>query len=186
MKKSKWWASLSLALVMSTGLAVAVGQSDKVMQRQSDGTYVVNTVTLCPTVRGFKGATPLFVYIKGGKVVKVRGPAQPREPEVFPEGETGPAAQVCGHETQHGSQCLGGRWRDGRDDVEPGREEKRGGRREILSGAQVAAGEKPYGRRTSRPVLMRSVPGVASVVCVVEATEPVVLRATESRLSGPH
>ena len=57
MKKSKWWASLSLALVMSTGLAVAVGQSDKVMQRQSDGTYVVNTVTLCPTVRGFKGAT---------------------------------------------------------------------------------------------------------------------------------
>ncbi len=71
MKKSKWWASLSLALVMSTGLAVAVGQRDKVMQRQSDGTYVVNTVTLCPTVRGFKGATPLFVYIKGGKVVKV-------------------------------------------------------------------------------------------------------------------
>lgn len=67
MKKSKWWASLSLALVMSTGLAVAVGQSDKVMQRQSDGTYVVNTVTLCPTVRGFKGATPLFVYIKGGR-----------------------------------------------------------------------------------------------------------------------
>ncbi len=36
MKKSKWWASLSLALVMSTGLAVAVGQGDKVMQRQSD------------------------------------------------------------------------------------------------------------------------------------------------------
>ena len=71
MKKSKWWASLSLALVMSTSLAVAVGKSDKVMQRQSDGTYVVNTVTLCPTVRGFKGATPLFVYIKGGKVVKV-------------------------------------------------------------------------------------------------------------------
>lgn len=78
MKKSKWWASLSLALVMSTGLAVAVGQGDKVMQRQSDGTYVVNTVTLCPTVRGFKGATPLFVYIKGGKVVKVEARATKR------------------------------------------------------------------------------------------------------------
>ena len=181
MKKSKWWASLSLALVMSTGLAVAVGQSDKVMQRQSDGTYVVNTVTLCPTVRGFKGATPLFVYIKGGKVVKVEAQRNQESPKFFQKVRQGLLPK-----TQYGSQCLGGRWRDGRDDVEPGREEKRGGRREILSGAQVAAGEKPYGRRTSRPVLMRSEPGVASVVCVVEAMEPVVLRATESRLSGPH
>lgn len=81
MKKSKWWASLSLALVMSTGLAVAVGKSDKVMQRQSDGTYVVNTVTLCPTVRGFKGATPLFVYIKGGKVVKVESQRNQESPK---------------------------------------------------------------------------------------------------------
>lgn len=185
MKKSKWWASLSLALVMSTGLAVAVGQSDKVMQRQSDGTYVVNTVTLCPTVRGFKGATPCLSISRAARWSRSR-PSATKRARSFPEGETGPAAQVCGHETQYGSQSLGGRWRDGRDDVEPGREEKRGGRREILSGAQVAAGEKPYGRRTSRPVLMRSEPGVASVVCVVEATEPVVLRATESRLSGPH
>lgn len=109
-------------------------------------------------------------------------PSATKRARSFPEGETGSAAQVCGHETQHGSQCLGGRWRDGRDNVEPGREEKRGGRREILSGAQVAAGEKPYGRRTSRPVLMRSVPGVASVVCVVEATEPV--RAPCYRISA--
>ena len=62
MKKSKWWASLSLALVMSTGLAVAVDKSDKVMQRQSDGTYVVNTVTLCPTVRGFNPTCSLYAY----------------------------------------------------------------------------------------------------------------------------
>lgn len=96
MKKSKWWASLSLALVMSTGLAVAVGQDDKVMQRQSDGTYVVNTVTLCPTVRGFKGATPLFVYIKGGKVVKVEAQRNQESPKFFQKVRQGLLPKFAG------------------------------------------------------------------------------------------
>lgn len=96
MKKSKWWASLSLALVMSTGLAVAVGKSDKVMQRQSDGTYVVNTVTLCPTVRGFKGATPLFVYIKGGKVVKVEAQRNQESPKFFQKVRQGLLPKFAG------------------------------------------------------------------------------------------
>lgn len=96
MKKSKWWASLSLALVMSTGLAVAVGQRDKVMQRQSDGTYVVNTVTLCPTVRGFKGATPLFVYIKGGKVVKVEAQRNQESPKFFQKVRQGLLPKFAG------------------------------------------------------------------------------------------
>ena len=145
MKKSKWWASLSLALVMSTGLAVAVGQGDKVMQRQSDGTYVVNTVTLCPTVRGFKGATPLFVYIKGGKVVNVEAQRNQESPKFFQKVRQGLLPKFAGMK---------------------------------LSTAAKAS--------EVDGVLMRSEPGVASVVCVVEATEPVVLRATESRLSGPH
>lgn len=96
MKKSKWWASLSLALVMSTSLAVAVGKSDKVMQRQSDGTYVVNTVTLCPTVRGFKGATPLFVYIKGGKVVKVEAQRNQESPKFFQKVRQGLLPKFAG------------------------------------------------------------------------------------------
>ena len=96
MKKSKWWASLSLALVMSTGLAVAVGQGDKAMQRQSDGTYVVNTVTLCPTVRGFKGATPLFVYIKGGKVVKVEAQRNQESPKFFQKVRQGLLPKFAG------------------------------------------------------------------------------------------
>ena len=91
MKKSKWWASLSLALVMSTGLAVAVGQGDKVMQRQS-----VNTVTLCPTVRGFKGATPLFVYIKGGKVVKVEAQRNQESPKFFQKVRQGLLPKFAG------------------------------------------------------------------------------------------
>lgn len=174
MKKSKWWASLSLALVMSTGLAVAVGQSDKVMQRQSDGTYVVNTVTLCPTVRGFKGATPLFVYIKGGKVVKVEAQRNQESPKFFQKVRQGLLPKFAGMKLSTAANASEV------DGVTGATMSSRAVKK------NVAAAEKPYGRRTSRPVLMRSEPGVASVVCVVEATEPVVLRATESRLSGPH
>lgn len=89
MKTGKWMATLALATVMSTGIAVAVGQGDKVMQRQSDGTYVVNTVTLCPEVRGYKGATPLFVYIKDGKVVKVEAQKNRESPKFFKKVKDG-------------------------------------------------------------------------------------------------
>ena len=44
--------------------------ADNVMKKEADGTYVVNTTTLCKT-RGYKGTTPLEVHIKNGKVVKV-------------------------------------------------------------------------------------------------------------------
>ena len=54
------------AVLMFTHTAHA----DDVMKKQSDGTYVVNTTTLCKA-KGFKGTTPVEVYIKAGKVVKV-------------------------------------------------------------------------------------------------------------------
>ena len=44
--------------------------ADNVMKKESDGTYVVNTTTLCKT-RGSKGTTTAEVHIKHGKVVKV-------------------------------------------------------------------------------------------------------------------
>ena len=44
--------------------------ADDVMTKQSDGTYVVNTTTLCQA-RGYQSTTPVEVYIKSGKVVKV-------------------------------------------------------------------------------------------------------------------
>ena len=50
-------------------LAVA-SYADDVMTKQSDGTYVINTTTLCQA-RGYRAATPVEVYIKSGKVVKV-------------------------------------------------------------------------------------------------------------------
>ena len=50
-------------------LAVA-SYADDVMTKQSDGTYVVNTTTLCQA-RGYQSTTPVEVYIKSGKVVMI-------------------------------------------------------------------------------------------------------------------
>ena len=51
-------------------LLTLTANADNVMKKESDGTYVVNTTTLCKT-RGYKGTTPVEVHIKNGKVVKV-------------------------------------------------------------------------------------------------------------------
>ncbi len=51
-------------------LLTLTANADNVMKKKSDGTYVVNTTTLCKT-RGYKGTTPVEVHIKNGKVVKV-------------------------------------------------------------------------------------------------------------------
>lgn len=58
--------AITLALIAMTLSASA----DDIMKKQSDGTYVVNTTELCKA-RGYKSQTPLEVYIKGNKVVKI-------------------------------------------------------------------------------------------------------------------
>lgn len=58
-----------ISLYAAMLLAVA-SYADDVMTKQSDGTYVVNTTTLCQA-RGYQSTTPVEVYIKSGKVVKI-------------------------------------------------------------------------------------------------------------------
>lgn len=53
------------------------------MTKLSDGTYVVNTTTLAKDVKGFRGNTPLNIYIKGGKVVKIEPLANHETPNFF-------------------------------------------------------------------------------------------------------
>ena len=45
--------------------------ADNVMRKEKDGTYVVNTTTLAQDVDGYLGPTPVEVYIKKNKIVKV-------------------------------------------------------------------------------------------------------------------
>ena len=51
--------------------AFTTAQADDVMKKEKDGTYVVNTTTLAEDVEGYKGPTPVEIYIKKNKIVKV-------------------------------------------------------------------------------------------------------------------
>jgi electron transport complex protein RnfG len=59
---------LFIALLAASCIAVQAGD---VMHKEKDGTYVVNTTTLAQDVEGYIGATPVEVYIKKNKIVKV-------------------------------------------------------------------------------------------------------------------
>lgn len=78
-----------LAAVAAAAVTVLSASTDNgVMTRQTDGTYVVNTTTLGSKVRGFRGATPLKVYIKNDKVVKVEALANGETPQLFNKVKT--------------------------------------------------------------------------------------------------
>lgn len=57
-------------------LLTLASYADDVMTKQADGTYVVNTTTLCQT-RGYQSTTPVEVYIKSGKVVPLKNGETP-------------------------------------------------------------------------------------------------------------
>ncbi len=58
-----------MTMLLSLLLALPA-HADNVMTKQSDGTYVVNTTTICKA-RGYRKGTPVEVHINKGKVVKV-------------------------------------------------------------------------------------------------------------------
>ena len=51
--------------------AMVTASAQDVMRKEKDGTYVVNTTTLAQDVEGYNGPTPVEVYIKKNKIVKV-------------------------------------------------------------------------------------------------------------------
>ncbi|MBP3849589.1 MAG: FMN-binding protein [Prevotella sp.] len=60
--------NILIAMLLMCGLAA---QADDVMKKEKDGTYVVNTTTLAQDVEGYNGPTPVEIYIKKNKIVKV-------------------------------------------------------------------------------------------------------------------
>lgn len=59
---------LMIAALLFTSL---VADAQNVMKKEADGTYVVNSTTLAQDVEGYAGTTPVEVYIKKNKIVKV-------------------------------------------------------------------------------------------------------------------
>ena len=72
-----------LAIVAAaSALLSAAPQKDEVMTKE-DGMYVVNTTTLGKDVIGYVGTTPVKVYIKKNKVVKVEALKNQETPKYF-------------------------------------------------------------------------------------------------------
>lgn len=63
-------------------LASAMPATDPISKES--GATVVNTTTLAKEVRGFRGATPVKIYIKKGKVVKVEALKTRKRPSISP------------------------------------------------------------------------------------------------------
>lgn len=79
---------LILAAILSMGMAgsmIATTRSShsEVMTKEADGTYIINTTTLCKDVKGFRGNTPLSIYIKKGKIVEIKPLANQETPNYF-------------------------------------------------------------------------------------------------------
>lgn len=84
MKRNAWIiAALLMAGIAGSTTAKSNQNNSEVMTRQTDGTYVVNTTTLAKDVKGFRGATPLNIYIKNNKVVKVEALANQETSNFF-------------------------------------------------------------------------------------------------------
>lgn len=61
---------LAIGLFLSIIMFVSGNSDNKVLTKNNDETYVVNTTFLC-NEKGFNGTTPLLVYIKSGKIKKI-------------------------------------------------------------------------------------------------------------------
>ncbi|MBQ9671772.1 MAG: FMN-binding protein [Prevotella sp.] len=70
MKKIAVFTSSLALLMLAFALQSATPEDDKVMTKE-DGMYVVNTTTLGKNITGYVSTTPVKVYIKKNKVVKV-------------------------------------------------------------------------------------------------------------------
>lgn len=72
----------SLALVAGCLLLAAACPPESVLTQQGK-TTIVNTQTLAADVRGFRGPTPLKIYIERGKVKRVEPLANQESPQFF-------------------------------------------------------------------------------------------------------
>lgn len=103
--------ALILAALLTIGMTNCVmaksnHTNSEVMTKLPDGTYVVNTTTLAKDVRGFRGNTPLNVYIKGNKVVKVEALSNQETPNFFNKVKQGLLQKWNGMKTAKASTAT--------------------------------------------------------------------------------
>ena len=71
-----------ISLAMASALFLAFSPEEPVI-RHKDGMVMVNTTTLCAKYEGYNGPTPLVIYLKDKKVVKVEALPNKETPQYF-------------------------------------------------------------------------------------------------------
>lgn len=79
MKKSAMLAAAAAVVMMMTAARPAV---DNVLTKDGK-TTIVNTTTLTKNVRGYRGATPVKIYISGNKITKIETLPNRESPQYF-------------------------------------------------------------------------------------------------------
>lgn len=74
---------LSTSLLATMLLTLQSAKSGDDVMTKENGTYIINTTTLGKNVEGYNGPTPLKVYIKKNKVVKVEPLKNMETPKYF-------------------------------------------------------------------------------------------------------
>lgn len=79
---------LAIAAFCITALATAQttttpATDTKPLVKQPDGTVVINTTSMAEDVKGYRATTPLEIYIKSGKIVKVVALRNQETPKYF-------------------------------------------------------------------------------------------------------
>lgn len=59
------------AISLCAGIIVYAAPNNDIMNRLDDGTYVIDTTALCSDIKGFRGETPVKVFIKKDKIIKI-------------------------------------------------------------------------------------------------------------------
>ena len=74
--------ALGIAILATGSLVMSFMPADGIMYKEGKAT-VINTTLLGKDVRGFKGQTPLKVYIENDKVVKIEALKNQETPKFF-------------------------------------------------------------------------------------------------------
>ena len=95
--------------MVSSIIATAKSSHSEVMTKKADGTYIVNTTTLGKDIKGFRGNTPLAIYIKKGKIVEIKALANQETPKFFNKVKQGLLNKWNGMKVKKGAYCPN-RW----------------------------------------------------------------------------
>lgn len=103
-RMNKMLRTTALAAVAALcGLLLSCRADKEVMQKEEDGSYVINTTKLRGDVIGYEGETPLKIYITAGKVTRIEPLPNRETPRYFARVKTHLLPQWYGMEV---SQAL--------------------------------------------------------------------------------